>query len=107
MRLLNFLLNVEPYKLLKTISSNKRVVLVISEVVLNILLKNIPLKADVVRKLRKYKRVLYKLADPKVTVHQKTNILKRHTKLINILSSLVPLILKSFQYEPLYEDVSD
>lgn len=106
LKFLKFVLDSPHKRLLKIIQSNHKVIGVVGEVVLNILLKNIPVKPEVVRKLRKYKRVLYALVDPNVNSKKKIKILTRNIKLLKVIAPLLPLIINSLQNEPLYENVS-
>lgn len=106
LKFLKFVLGSPHKRLLKIVKSNHKVIGVVGEVVLNILLKNIPVKPDVVKKLRRYKRVLYTLVDPKVNAKKKIRLLTRHIKLLKVLAPLLPLIINSLQNEPLYQNVS-
>ena len=106
MNFLKFVLGSPRRKLVKFLTKNRQVVIVIAEIVLNILLKNIPVKPEVAKKLRKYKRILIKLADASISIAQKGKLLKANGKLLLILAPLIPHIAASLKHEPLYQNVS-
>lgn len=105
-KFVDFVLTSPRSRLLKILKSNKQVIGVIAEIVLNILLKNIKVKPHVARRLRKYRRALYKLVNPAISIAKKRHILTSNVQLLHILSPLLPGISKSFKDEPLYENVS-
>ena len=80
-----FVLKSPRKRLVKIIQSNQHVVDVVAEIVLNILLKNIPMKSKFVRRLRKYKHVLYKLVEPGISIARKRKLLSQNSKLLHIL----------------------
>ena len=73
-------------KLLK--SSNDKIITAISEIILNIIHKNIKVSKPVLQELQKFKRVLYKL----VNRRQKTSTKQRRHILVKNPKCLSPLI---------------
>jgi len=77
-----------PFKIRKNLikSSNHNIIRSICELVLNILNKNITLSPQQLKKLKKYKRLFYALADSKKSLDFKKKLLIKHYKNLSSLA---------------------
>ena len=105
LRFLNFVTRSPEKRIIQILTKNDKLIQIICEILLNILLKNIKVDRNIINKLKKYKRVIYKLIDKRTSLRQRRQLLLKTWPIIKILSPLIPLIIKSFKNEPLFKNV--
>lgn len=102
---LNFISKSPEKALIKVLTKNERIVHLVCEILLNILLKNIKVDKRIIRKLRKYKRIIYKLVDKRTSLSQRRKLLLKSWPIVRILTPLLPLIGKSLRHVKLFQNV--
>ena len=69
-------------------SSNDKIITAISEIILNIIHNNIKVPKAVLDKLKKFKRVFYKLIERRSSIKQRKEILVKNPKCLTPLAVL-------------------
>lgn len=106
-RFLHFVLSSPPHRQIAILQKNKQVVRQVCNILLNILLKHIPVHVTIINNLRQYRSVIYKLVDRRVSDFTKKQLILQNPAILKLIVPLLKDISKSFRYEPLCEDVSD
>ena len=93
-------------RIIQILTRNNTIVVLTCDILLNILKNNIPVKPELLKKLKKHRRTIYKLVDKRIPIERKKKLLAKNWPIVEVLEPLLPLIAKSFKYEPLYKNVS-
>jgi hypothetical protein len=105
LRFLKFVLESPSARRRSIISKNKQVVKHICDILLNILLQNISVKASVINKLKRHRKVIYTCVNKKTSDKTRKELLLRHPSILKTLATLLPSINKTLENEPLYQNV--
>ena len=104
---MQFVLSSPRNRVISILRKNKQVVRQLCDVLLNILLKHIPVSAKTLRQLKRHRSEIYRLVDRRTSDAQRTQIILQNPSLLRPIIPLLKEVARSFKYEPLYQDVSN
>jgi hypothetical protein len=91
--------------IIQVLSKNRKIVNLVCEILLNILLKNIKVDRRIINKLRKYKRIIYRLVDKHTHIRERRQLLQKTWPILKILSPIIPTVIKSLKNAQLLKNV--